>query len=381
MNIILLEQRFVNVQRTRLRTNVTEGSAGAFLHHLTKLARVLEAFAARHPCRFDKQHFAAYRSPGQTRCHTGPICALLDFFPVAVAWFAEQLTQVAPVDNHLVGCSFRDACNDFARRPPDLAFEGTNTSLAGVIAHDCKQRVLSEFDLFRAQAVLPNLAPNQIALGNLHLFLLGVTAQLDNLHTVPQRPRTRFQFVGSGNEQHFPQINRHVQIVIAELMILFRVKHFEQGTGRVAPEVSSQLVDFVQHNHRVDGLDTAQGLDETARHRTDVGAPEAANFGLVAHATQTHADKFAAHRAGNRRAERGLTNTGRANKAQDGPLTFTAYIVLLRVFLTAFLRALGTQLAHRQIFQNALFDVLQTVMIFVQDLARIGNIQMIFRAL
>src|SRR5207245_348954 len=56
----------------------------------------------------------------------------------------------------------------------------------------------------------------------------GVTRQLDNFHAVPQRLRDGIHPVGRRNEQHFREVKRHVEIVIAERVVLLRIKHFHQ---------------------------------------------------------------------------------------------------------------------------------------------------------
>ena len=76
----------------------------------------------------------------------------------------------------------------------------------------------------------------------------------------------------------------------------------------------------------------------------------AADFGFVAHAAQRHADELAAGGFRDRHPQRSLAHSRRSDEAQD--------------------RALGIldQLPHRQEFQDAVFDLFQTVVVFVQDL-------------
>src|SRR5262249_48676056 len=131
--------------------------------------------------------------------------------------------------------------------------------------------------------------------------------------------------------------------------------------------------------HRVAALSAAQRLDHAARHRANVGAAEPANLRLVAHTAQAHADKLAVHRAGNRRAEGRFADAGRPYEAQDRAFTFAAHIIALSlVLLLAVHAALGAQPAHGQEFHDALFDVLEAVMILVQHFAGVRNVQVIF---
>ena len=66
------------------------------------------------------------------------------------------------------------------------------------------------------------------------------------------------QPVGRGDEEHLAQIERHVQVVIAELAVLLRVEHFQQRRRRIAAEVAAELVHLVQHEDRVAALGAAQ---------------------------------------------------------------------------------------------------------------------------
>ncbi len=105
--------------------------------------------------------------------------------------------------------------------------------------------------------------------------------------------------------------------MIDERVVLLRVQHLEQRRGRVAAEVLSHLVHFVEQVQRIAHADLGQVLQDLARHRTDIRAPVTANFRLIAHAAQRHTHELAIGRLGNRLAQRGLTHTRRANQAQD----------------------------------------------------------------
>ena len=78
----------------------------------------------------------------------------------------------------------------------------------------------------------------------------------------------------------------------------------------------------------------------------------AANFGFVAHAAQRQPHELASGRLGDRHSQRGLAHAGRSDETQN--------------------RALGIlhQPAHGQKFENALFDLLETVVIAFEHLLR-----------
>ena len=76
----------------------------------------------------------------------------------------------------------------------------------------------------------------------------------------------------------------------------------------------------------------------------------AANLGLVAHAAERHAHELASGRLGDRLAERGLADAGRADQAEDRS------------------GQLVGALLHREVLDDALLDLLQAVVIGVEDL-------------
>ncbi len=125
--------------------------------------------------------------------------------------------------------------------------------------------------------------------------------------------------VRRADEEHLGEIERHVQVVIAEIEVLFRVQRLKESRRGIAPEIVAELVDFVKDDHRVLGPGLLHGLNDAPRHGPDVGPAMAADFRLVAHPAEGNALELAAQRPGDGTAQRGLAHTGRAREAEDGP--------------------------------------------------------------
>ena len=106
------------------------------------------------------------------------------------------------------------------------------------------------------------LLADEVAAGDRELLFLGVAGQLEHLHAVAQRRRNRVEHVGGGDEQHLRQVERHVEVVVAEGVVLLGVEHLEQRRGRIAAEVGAELVDLVEHEHRVARLGAPHALDD-----------------------------------------------------------------------------------------------------------------------
>ena len=128
------------------------------------------------------------------------------------------------------------------------------------------------------------------------------------------------------------------------------IEHLEQRRRRIAAEVVAELVDLVEHEHRVAGLGAAQALDDLAGHRADVGAAVAADLGFVAHAAERHAHELAAHRLRDGPRQRGLADAGRADETQDRALQ-------RRV-----------ELAHGEELEDAVLDLLEPGVLVVEHL-------------
>ena len=151
-----------------------------------------------------------------------------------------MLTIVSGVIDDLGLVPFRAAPRDLPAQRADLALEIAHAGLARVAADDVANRGLRELDLLGRQPVILHLLPDQVLEGDLQLLFLGVAGELEDLHAVAQRRRDRIEDVGRRHEQDLGQVERHVEIVIAERVVLLGVEHFEQRRRRVAAEVRAR---------------------------------------------------------------------------------------------------------------------------------------------
>ena len=151
--------------------------------------------------------------------------------------------------------------------------------------------------------------------------------------------------------------------MVAECAVLRGIKHLKQCRRRVAVEVHCDLVDLIQQKHGVLRLRAANALDDAPRHCTDIGAAMPADLRLVADAAERDADELASHCARNRRAERGLANTWGTHKTEN------------RCTL------LGGETAHGEIVEDALLDLLKTVVVMLKHRLRLCHIDVLLRRL
>jgi hypothetical protein len=119
----------------------------------------------------------------------------------------------------------------------------------------------------------------------------------------------------------------------------------------IALEAGADLVDFVEHDDRVGRPHFLQRLHELARHGADVGAAMAFDLGLVAHAADREAVELAPQRLGDRLADRGFADAGRANQQQDRTGHFAAH---------------G---ANGEEFDDAFLYIVEAIVVAIQNLA------------
>ena len=173
-------------------------------------------------------------------------------------------------------------------------------------------------------AVLFDLAWDQITVGNLELLLLDVAGELDDLHAIQQGRRNRAEVIGGGHEHDLREIERQLEVMIAEGVVLLRIEHLQHGRSRIAAEIGVELVDLVEHEERIGRAGALHGLEDAAGQRADIRAAMAADLGLVADATQRNAHELAAERLSDGATQRGLAGAGRSDEAQDR-LAFLAW--------------------------------------------------------
>ena len=283
---------------------------------------------------------------------------------------AQRAPHRGRVDHHGRGggCG-RHRCRGLAQQGADFAFELTDAGFAGVFAHHQTQHVIGRRHIVCDEAVAFDLARPEIAARDRDLLVDGVAIEGDHLHAIQQRTRDPVSHVRRGNEQHLRQIDLDVQVVIAEGVVLRRVEHFQQRGRRVSPPVGTELVHFVQHDHRVHGAGVAQGTDQAAGQRADVGTPMAADLRFIANAAKRHAHELAPRRSRDRFADGGLAGARRSDQREDG----AGPLVIRQA-------AISAQLAHGQVFGDARLHLVQAGVIRIEHLTGVSRIKTLFRA-
>src|SRR5690554_1976211 len=80
---------------------------------------------------------------------------------------------------------------------------------------------------------------------------------------------------------------------------------------------STDLVDFVQHQHWIRTPGLFNRLDKFTRHCPNIGTPMSLNLSLIAHPPEGEAVEVALQCMGNTLANGGFAHPGRTNQAED----------------------------------------------------------------
>ncbi len=360
MDIRVLEFIAVQPKLFGTRARVTQGCLGALLHDLAQVTGQRQRSLAGHQGHLDRQRISSCLRPGDPHSNTHLVLGKQQ--GAGDTRRPQELGQASGRDALGIATLLGDTPGDLPEDVRDLSLQVANARLVGVLADDHLDGLLLKPDPHFLQAMRRQLPGDEKLPGNMHFFFFNVTGELDDLHPILQSGRDRIDVVRGGHEHDLAQIVVHLKIMIGEGVVLLRVKHLQERSRRVAPEVSAQLVDLVQHEQRVDRASAAHDLDDPTGHRPDIRSPVAANLRLVTHPTQGDPDEIAAKRLGDRFAQRGFARPRRPDKTQDRGL-----------------HLIQGQLADGDVLQNALFRLLKAIMLFVQDFGGVVDIEVVFR--
>ena len=82
------------------------------------------------------------------------------------------------------------------------------------------------------------------------------------------------------------EVERDLDIVVAEAGILRGIEHLQQGRRGIALVVAAELVDLVEQQQGVFALGLDEGRHDAAGHGADIGLAVAADLRLVMDAAQ-----------------------------------------------------------------------------------------------
>ncbi len=275
-----------------------------------------------------------------------------------IARDAEVFAELLRRDAHAL-LPAADFAGRLAADGRDGALELAHARLAGIPADQGEHGLVREAHHALFHAVLLPLLWQQVAPGDLKLFIFHVALQLYDLHAVEKRPGDRVGRVRGRDEHDLGKVVVHLEEVVAEGMVLRAVEHLEHGRGGVSAKVGSQLVDLVEQQHRVYCARFSHGRNHAARHGADIGAAVAADLGLVVDAAEAHAHELAPERARDGARDAGFAHARGSDEAEYLPVDF------------------AREPRHGDVLDDALLDLLEAEVILVEYPARALEVEVV----
>ena len=223
---VVLELRQFDADLASVRLEVRQRRRRRLLHHIAQLTGQLQLTLAGCQRGLDEDDLAACRRPHQAGGDSGTVDAFGDI--VEMAALAQRRPHAPDVDRLADLLADRDVGHGTAHHRRDLALEIADACLARVLAHDEADRVVGHRHLVGSQSVGGELLGDEEAPRDVHLLGLGVAREVQHLHAVSQRGRDGVERVGGGDEHDLREIERHVEIVVAKVLVLLGVEDFEQ---------------------------------------------------------------------------------------------------------------------------------------------------------
>ena len=198
--------------------------------------------------------------------------------------------RVGFAKGYLLGCHTGDL--------RDLLLKATDTGLVCIFINYFLHRRLVDAELLLAYSVFLQLFRHEVTLGDLHLLFGKIAGDIDQFHPVEQGGLDRGDVVRRGDEQHVREVVVNVQIIVVELNVLLRIKHFQKSRGRVALVVVADLVNLIQNDDRVGCAGLVDSVEDTSRKSSHISLPVTTQLSLIVHAAEGYPDIFPAQSLG-----------------------------------------------------------------------------------
>ena len=200
VDIMFFKEIFCYLILAADRTDVADTGLRRLLHHISKLSGQHDISASRHHIDLDLQGIAAHTGPCKSS-YDADFIRRIDHL-VRIFFFPQILVNILFCN----GDSFFLCCQNlfcrFSAHISDLTLQLSDTGFFRVVACHLPDRMFAEGQLLRLQAVLVKLLRDQVLHCDVQLFILCITADLNDLHTVQKRSRNRLERVCSCNKQY-----------------------------------------------------------------------------------------------------------------------------------------------------------------------------------
>ena len=133
----------------------------------------------------------------------------------------------------------------------DLFFQITHPRLSGISLDNTFYLFLTQLNMFVYHAMFFKHFRKKKMSGYFYFFFDGISRDIDNLHSVLQSRLYGTKIISCSDKHHFGEVVTNLQKIIVELIILFRIKHFQHSRRGISSIANAKLVEFVKDKNRI----------------------------------------------------------------------------------------------------------------------------------
>ena len=182
VNVGIHERALWNAEQVRMRLGVRQRGSRRLLHDVAQLACQHELALAAHHAGFDEHDVAA---DGRVKHPSREANLILPRHVLRMhLGTTDQVRNVLRAHGHMLSGAIGDLARHLASQLADLPLQLTHARFARIAGDHLAERAISQCQLIRKQAVLPQLPRNEIALGDLELFAFRVPREVDRFQSI-----------------------------------------------------------------------------------------------------------------------------------------------------------------------------------------------------
>src|SRR5690606_35527466 len=152
----------------------------------------------------------------------------------------------------------------------DPLLEVPHAGLARVSRDDPVERIIEDLDVAGLEAVGIDRLRYEVSPRDLSLLLRRVPGQPNDLATIAERTGDVLEDVRRRDEEHLAQVEGKTEIVVPEGRVLLGIEHLEERGCGIAVEARRELVDLVEHEHRIPRSGATDALDDVSWEGADI---------------------------------------------------------------------------------------------------------------
>ena len=167
----------------------------------------------------------------------------------------------------------------------DPLSQTSHTGLHGVVGNDLFNGAVVDCHLFLCDPHICHGLRNEMLSCDLLLLDWCIPVKLYDFHTVQQWLRNGIRCIRRTNEHNIRKVVRNVHVVICKRVILFRIQHFQKGTGRASVIRCRQFIHFIENHNRIRDTALVDPIHNSSWHGANISSSVSSDIGFIMDAT------------------------------------------------------------------------------------------------